>query len=179
MCAMRIAFDPGPRDGVPRIQRLHEDGAAAAAPEPLDAAAVAAIEKADAPRWVFARARSYRKLLAAGVDVGRAHDVELVEGLLVAADGHFGQPHGLAAALARLHGRTPDPDPAAVDDGPPALFDTTDASDELADVVAVHAAQQRALAAAGPGMRLLAAAESAGMLVAEEMTAAGLPWQPD
>jgi DNA polymerase-1 len=66
-----------------------------------------------------------------------------------------------------------------VDDGPPALFDAAPPGDELADVVAVHAAQQRALAAAGPRMRLLAAAESAGMLVAEEMTAAGLPWRAD
>jgi len=177
---VRVAFDPGPRDGVPRIWRLDEDGAPAAAPETLaDLAAVAALEKHEAPRWVFARARSYRRLLASGIDVGRAHDAELVEGLLVAAAGHFGQPHGLAAAGARLQGRTPDPDPPAVDDGPPALFDTAAPADELADLVAVHAAQQRALATAGPGMRLLAAAESAGMLVAEEMTAAGLPWRAD
>jgi DNA polymerase-1 len=174
---VRVAFDPGPRDGAPRIQRLHEDGTPAAAPEPLPD--LAALEKRESPRWVFARARSYRRLLATGVDVGRAHDVELVEGLLVAADGRFGQPHGLAAAVARLQGRTPDPDPPAVEDGPPALFDAAAPGDELADVVAVHAAQQRALAAAGPGMRLLAAAESAGMLVAEEMTAAGLPWRAD
>jgi DNA polymerase I len=181
---VRVAFDPGPRDGRPRIQRLHEDGTPAAAPETLpDLTAVAALEEREAPRWVFARARTYRRLLSAGVGppvgVGRAHDVELVEGLLVAADGHFGEPHGLAAAVARLQGRTPDPDPPAVDDGPPALFDTAATGDELADVVAVHAAQQQALAAAGPGMRLLAAAESAGMLVAEEMTAAGLPWRAD
>lgn len=174
---MRVAYDPGPRDGAPRIQRLHEDGAAAGPPETLPD--LSALEKAEAPRWVFARPRGYRRLLAAGVDVGRAHDVELVEGLLVAAGGRFGQPHGLAAAVARLHGRTPAPDPPAVDDGPPALFDTAVSGDELADVVAVHAAQQRALAAAGPRMRLLAAAESAGMLVAEEMTAAGLPWRAD
>jgi DNA polymerase-1 len=177
---VRVAFTPGPREGPPRIQRLHSDGSPAAPPETLpDLDAVAAVEKAEAPRWVFARARSYRRLLAAGVEVGRAHDVELVEGLLVAADGRFGEPHGLAAAVARLQGRTPEPDPPAADDGPPALFDAAPPGDELADVVAVHAAQQRALAAAGPRMRLLAAAESAGMLVAEEMTATGLPWRAD
>ncbi|WP_433272182.1 bifunctional 3'-5' exonuclease/DNA polymerase [Pseudonocardia xinjiangensis] len=177
---MRIAFDPGPRDGPARIQRLADDGTALGAPEPLTAlASVADLERDHAPRWVFARARSYRRLLAAGVEVARAHDVELVEGLLVGAAGQYGQPHGLAAATARLQGRTPDPDPPDDGDGPPALFETGAATDELADVVAVHATQQRALAAAGPGMRLLAAAESAGMLVAEEMTCHGLPWRPD
>jgi DNA polymerase-1 len=177
---MRVALDPGPRDGAPRIQRLHEDGTAAAPPQTLpDLAAVAAVERAEAPRWVFARPRSYRRLLAAGVDVARGHDVELVEGLLVAAAGHFGQPHGLAAAMARLQGRTPDPDPPVLDDGPLALFEAGPAADELADMVTVHAAKQRALTAAGPGLRLLATAESAGALVAEEMTAAGLPWRVD
>ncbi|GAA0932146.1 bifunctional 3'-5' exonuclease/DNA polymerase [Pseudonocardia zijingensis] len=174
---MRIAYDPGPRDGVPRIQRLHEDGTPAAPPEPQPD--LAAIEEREAPRWVVARGRAYRRLLAAGVRVGRAHDVELVEGLLVGAAGGYAHGHGLAAVVARLQGRAPEPDPPVDDEGPLALFDTGAGDDELADVVAVHAAQQRALAAAGPGMRLLAAAESAGMLVAEEMTAAGLPWRAD
>ena len=177
---MRIALDPGPRDGPARVQRLADDGTPLAPPETLpDLAALAEVERAHSPRWVFARARSYRRLLAAGVDVARAHDVELVEGLLVAADGHFGQPHGLAAALARLEGRPPDPDPPAPDDGPPALFDAGPDADELAGIVAVHRAQQCTLAAGPPGLRLLAAAESAGVLVAEEMTAAGLPWRAD
>jgi DNA polymerase-1 len=177
---VRIALDPGTRDGPVRFQRLDEDGTPLGEPETLGSLAdVGEIERRERPRWVLARSRSYRRLLGAGVDVARAHDVELVEGLLVAADGRFGQPHGLAAALARLQGRSPDPDPPAVDDGPPALFEAVSATDELADIVAVHAAQQRALAAAAPGMRLLAAAESAGMLVAEEMTAAGLLWRAD
>ncbi|MFD1534743.1 bifunctional 3'-5' exonuclease/DNA polymerase [Pseudonocardia aurantiaca] len=177
---MRVALDPGPLDGPARVQRLAEDGSPLGPPETLsDLAAVACVEREHAPRWVFARARGYRRLLAGGVDVARAHDIELVEGLLVAADGQFGQPHGLAAAVARLEGRTPVPDPPAGDDGPPALFDAGPSTDELADIVAVHAAQQRRLSAATPGMRLLAAAESAGMLVAQEMTAAGLPWRID
>lgn len=174
---MRIALDLGPRDGTPRVQRLSEDGTPLAAPEPLpDLAAAAALEKQHAPRWVFARPRVYRRLLAAGVDVARAHDVELVEGLLVGADGRFGEPHGLAAAAARLAGREPAPDPPldSPTDEEATLFDTGP-PEELADVVAVHAAQQRRLGA-DPGMRLLAAAESAGGLVAEEMTAHGLPW---
>ncbi|GAA2538568.1 bifunctional 3'-5' exonuclease/DNA polymerase [Pseudonocardia hydrocarbonoxydans] len=172
---MRIALDPGPRDGPVRIRRLADDGAPLAGVEALpDLAAAAALERDHAPRWVFARARTYRRLLGAGVRVGRAHDVELVEGLLVGAAGRSGEPHGLAAAAALCAGRVPGPDPAPVDDGPPGLFDTGPARDELADLVAVHAAQLRA--PAGPGLRLLAAAESAGALVAEEMTAHGLPW---
>jgi DNA polymerase-1 len=102
-----------------------------------------------------------------------------VEGLLVAADGRFGQPHGLAAAVDRMHGREPGPDAHHAEDDRPALFDPTAPADELADLVAVHAAQLRALAAAGPGLRLLAVAESAGALVAEEMSAEGLPWRTD
>ncbi|WP_219415228.1 bifunctional 3'-5' exonuclease/DNA polymerase [Pseudonocardia nigra] len=177
---MRIALDPGPRDGPARVQLLADDGAPAGPVEVLaDLAAVAALEREHAPRWVFARPRAYRRLLEAGVEVARAHDVELVEGLVVAAAGRYGQPHGLAAAVARLEGREPEPDPPDAGDGPPGLFEAGPAGDELAGVVAVHAAQQRALAAAGPAMRLLAAAESAGALVAEEMTAHGLPWRAD
>jgi DNA polymerase-1 len=176
--AARIALDAGPPDGPARIQRLTEDGTPAGPPEVLAGLdAVAALERTHVPRWVFARPRTYRTLLRAGVTVARAHDVELVEGLLVGAAGRFGQPHGLAAALARLHGREPEPDPVA--DDRPTLFDPDASPDELADLVAVHAAQQRALAGAGPGMRLLAAAESAAVLVAEEMSAEGLPWRAD
>ncbi len=172
---MRIALDPGTGDAPPRIHRLVEGGA----PETLpDLRAVAALERTEVPRWVLARPRAYRRLLDTGVSVARAHDVELVEGVIVAADGHFGQPHGLAAAAARLAGRIAEPDPAPDDDTPPGLFDTRPARDELADVVAVHAAQQRRLAAE-PGLRLLVAAESAGGLVAEEMRAHGLPWRVD
>jgi DNA polymerase-1 len=175
---VRIALDPGSRDAPPRVRRLDEHGVPLGDVEVLpDLFAVARLEKEHAPRWVIARPRTYRRLLDAGVEVARAHDVELTEGLLVAADGHFGQPHGLAAAMARLEGRTPAADPLRDDDGPPALFESGPVGDELADVVAVHAAQQARLT--DPRMRLLVAAESAGGLVAEEMRAAGLPWRAD
>jgi DNA polymerase-1 len=177
---VRIALDAGRRDGPARVQLLTEGGSPTGGPELLpDLARVADLEREHDPRWVFAGARTYRRLLGAGVQVARAHEVELVEGLLVGAAGGYGRPHGLAAATARLHGRVPDPDPPFGGDEAPVLFETGPVADELADVVAVHAAQQRALAAAGPGMRLLAAAESAGVLVAEEMTADGLPWRVD
>jgi DNA polymerase-1 len=175
--APRIALDPGDGDRPPRAQHLAEDGTPAGPPLDLPGpAAVAALEVEHAPRWVLARPRSYRPLLAAGVRLRRAHVVELVEGLLVAADGHAGAPHGLAAALDRAAGRVPGPDPRP-DDGPPGLFAPGPPRDELADVVAVHAGQ-----AARPldaRFRLLVAAESAAGLVAEEMTAAGVPWRAD
>ncbi|MHC8506038.1 bifunctional 3'-5' exonuclease/DNA polymerase [Pseudonocardia artemisiae] len=171
---------------------MAEDGTplAAAQPVPDLAAAVRAIEDdarrgGEAVRWVWRSARTYRRLLRAGADVARCHDVELVEGLLVGAEGRSGEPHGIAAAAARLAGRPPAPDPALEEDddgAPPALFAAQPAdpdSDPLATLVAVHAGQQRRLDAFGPGLRLLAAAESAGALVAEEMTAHGLPWRAD
>jgi DNA polymerase family A len=175
---VRIALDPGPPDGPARFRRLTKDGSPLGPVEALAGLGdVAALEREHAPRWVLARPRAYRALLRAGVGVARGHDVELVEGLLVGAAGRFGQPHGLAAATARLHGREPEPDPPA--DDRPALFDPVAPVDELADLVAVHAAQQRELAAGPAGMRLLAAAESAGALVAEEMSAEGVPWRAD
>ncbi len=174
---MRIALDPGVPGAAVRLRRLDERGSPLGADEVLpDLSAVASLEKEASPRWVFARARSYRRLLEAGITVERAHVVELAEGILVAADGRFGEPHGLAAAAARLDGRVPEPDPPPDDDAPPALFGGGPA-DELADIVAVHAAQVRRLA--DPRMRLLVAAESAGGLVAEEMRAGGLPWRAD
>ncbi len=175
-----MALDPG-SDGAPiRIRPLAEDGTAVGEVATLPGPdAVAALERRIAPRWVLARHRSYRRLLEAGVSLSRAHDVELTEGLLVGADGRFGEPHGLAAAVARLAGRRPDPDPSPAEDGPPGLFDDGPRTDELADVVAVHAAQQRRLGAGPAGMRMLVAAESTGALVAEEMRRDGLPWRCD
>jgi DNA polymerase-1 len=185
--AARVALDPGGQHPggsgrPPRVRPLHDDGTPAGPVRELPGpAAVAALEDEHRPRWVLARPRSYRPLLAAGVRLRRAHVVELVEGLLVAADGRAGAPHGLAAARDRAAGRVPAPDPAP-DDGPPGLFDPGALGpgagrDELADVVAVHAAQRaRPLDAR---FALLVAAESAAGLVAEEMTAAGLPWRAD
>jgi DNA polymerase-1 len=174
---VRVALDPGGARQPARIQRLAEDGEPLGAPQVLSGPQeLRQWENQRRPRWVLASPRSYRRLLRAGITLDRYHDVELVEGLLVAAAGRFGQPHGLAAALARLQGREPEPDPRAVDDDRLVLFDPTPATDELADIVTVHATQQRALTGGPAGMRLLATAESAAALVAEEMSAEGLPW---
>ncbi|MBN9112558.1 MAG: bifunctional 3'-5' exonuclease/DNA polymerase [Pseudonocardia sp.] len=166
-------------DGPLLIQRLDEADAPLGPVTPVSAAELSALDRA-APRWVWRNPRTYRTLRAAGVRVTRAHDVELVEQLLVAAAGRFGAPHGLAAASARLAGlpETPDP-PPDVDDEPPGLFRSTAPAgpETVAALVAVHAAQRQTLAA-DPRLSLLATAESAGGIVAEEMRADGLPWDP-
>jgi DNA polymerase-1 len=161
--------------GCALVQLLDEPGA------PVRRMPVADVGRVAVTRWVWRHHRTYRALHASGVRVPRAHDVELVEGLLVGAAGRFGEPHGLAAARARLRGEAVEPDPPPDEqDERLALFGRAapDPAAELADVVEVHAAQQAALAGQ-PRMRTLAAAESAGGIVAEEMRAAGLPWRRD
>ncbi|MFL6297775.1 MAG: bifunctional 3'-5' exonuclease/DNA polymerase, partial [Actinomycetes bacterium] len=165
-------------------------------PEPVRdlAPAGAERERAERPRWVWtATAELYPQLLRSGVRVDRCHDLSLTEGILLAADGRWGEPRSFPAAWARLEGRpVPDDTARAARAGQPALFDhdllgLPEGAELLAGVVAVHAAQQRRLAG-GPGaggsggwpagLGLLVAAESAGALAAAEMAAAGLPWRP-
>ncbi|WP_460370857.1 bifunctional 3'-5' exonuclease/DNA polymerase, partial [Actinocorallia lasiicapitis] len=166
---------------------------------------VARLEAAHAPRWVWASsARVYPRLLAAGVRVARCHDLELTEGILLAFDGRFGEPISVPAALARLHGLpAPTEDPA---DTQPTLFGPPPET-ALTDLLTLHAHHHSRLtpthppltpdtannstepredvAASGSAvgwggrLRLLGAAESAGGLVAAEMSAAGVPWRVD
>ncbi|NDU75621.1 bifunctional 3'-5' exonuclease/DNA polymerase, partial [Actinomadura sp. DSM 109109] len=145
-------------------------------------AAIAERELASAPRWVWpSTARLYPRLLEAGVRVSRCHDLELVESLLLGHAGRYGEPRSVRAAWARLRGEPVPADvaPPRQDAAQPSLFDDDagrDASaDDLGQIVAVHAEQQRAAAGLG-GFALLAAAESAGSLVAAEMGHDGLPW---
>ncbi len=156
------------------------------------AAAVRQHELAGGVRWVWAdTAETYPALLAAGVRVGRCHDIALTESLLLAREGRGG-PAYLAAAAARLRGLPAPPPPRAAPAGPQqSLFDLGAADDEaaraaeasatLADLIAVHADQVTRIAAdeRPRPFALLAAAESAGGLTAAEMSAAGLPWRPD
>jgi DNA polymerase I len=173
------------------------------------AAAVAEREEAGRPRWVWAATGDvYPGLLAAGVRVGRCHDLGLTEQLLLAADGRWGEPRSFPAAWARLRG-LPVPDDhdrarGLARAGQPALFDhdllgLPGGAELLEGVVAVHADQQRRPTGAGgaeaaprtpgdgrpagvgrpAGLGLLVAAESAGALAAAEMAAAGLPWRPE
>jgi DNA polymerase-1 len=138
-------------------------------------------------RWIWrSTADVYPRLLATGVRVDRCYDVEDAETLLLGHEGRLGEPRSAAAALARLRGGPvpPDPPPRPSDPGTQSsLFDPHPAHvpvslDELAQV---YADQQRRIdATAHPDrMRLLITSESAGMLVAAEMNAAGLPWRAD
>ncbi|HZN17204.1 MAG TPA: bifunctional 3'-5' exonuclease/DNA polymerase [Micromonosporaceae bacterium] len=151
------------------------------------AAEVAARERRDAPRWVWpATATSYPPLLRAGARVGRCHDVELTEALLLGAAGHWGEPRSLAAAHARLTGRPVPPDPPPRPPTPPgdtqgALFDDSPAPPSLQTLIDVYADQRARLRAVpDPGrFTLLVAAESAAALAAVEIGQAGLPWRAD
>lgn len=176
------------------LAELRSDGMPVAEPRRVAnlAATVRAYEERDRPRWVWpSTADIYPVLLSAGVRVRACHDLALVEGLLVGAAGRWGEPHGLAAAWARLHGEPvpPDPQPTGVVPVVQAVPDTLFAVardtglptgvSEIDAAVAVHADQLARLRAGSPVAPLLVGAESACALVAAEMAAAGLPWRAD
>ncbi|MFG2842595.1 bifunctional 3'-5' exonuclease/DNA polymerase [Kitasatospora sp. NPDC048296] len=201
--APRTALAPDPHGPGGRLQPLDDAGAPLGPPEAVRdlAAAVAAREAAGSdrppgPRWVWAAADSgYAPLLPRLPDrIARCHDLRLVEALLLSHEGRFGAPRSLGAAWSRLRGLPvpddlPEPGLADADDGQDTLFapdrlQLPPGADPLAAVVAVHAEQQRRIAAiADPAdrqrFRLLVAAESAGALAAAEMAHDGLPWRAD
>ncbi|MFD4941007.1 bifunctional 3'-5' exonuclease/DNA polymerase [Streptomyces sp. NPDC058239] len=140
----------------------------------------------DVTRWVWrSTAEIYPRLLAAGVPVARCYDIEVAESLLLAHEGRLGEPRSAAAAHARLRNAPvpPDPPPRSAEPGSQSsLFEPQSGTDlPLDDLLQVYADQlRRHDATAHPGrMRLLTAAESAGMLVATEMNRSGLPWRAD
>ncbi|WP_425412442.1 bifunctional 3'-5' exonuclease/DNA polymerase [Micromonospora mirobrigensis] len=173
------------------LQPLDPAGHPVAPAEPVTdlAAAVAAREAAEGPRWVWGTgATIYPALLRAGVRLDRCHDVELTEALLLGHAGRWGEPRSLAAAWARLTGASVPADPAPRQPEPPghaqgALFDTPSGppGPGITALTRVYADQLTRIAATEhPGrFRLLVAAESAGVLVAAEMGATGLPWRVD
>ncbi|MER5436341.1 bifunctional 3'-5' exonuclease/DNA polymerase [Streptomyces sp. NPDC002588] len=145
-------------------------------------------ERPDVTRWVWrSTAEVYPRLLATGVRVERCYDVEDAETLLLGHEGRYGQPRSAAAALARLRGGPVPPDPPLHSAAPGAqssLFEpqsVRSAALPLTDLAEVYAEQQRRHDRTGhpDRMRLLTAAESAGMLVAAEMNRAGLPWSAE
>ncbi|WP_285514201.1 bifunctional 3'-5' exonuclease/DNA polymerase [Streptomyces sp. NBRC 14336] len=136
-------------------------------------------------RWVWrSTAEVYPRLLATGVRVERCYDIEDAETLLLGHEGRYGEPRSAAAALARLRGGPVPPDPpqrAAEPGAQPSLFEPRAVHLPLADLLEVYAEQQRRhdRTAHPDRMRLLTAAESAGMLVAAEMNRSGLPWSAE
>ncbi|MFC5909515.1 bifunctional 3'-5' exonuclease/DNA polymerase [Streptacidiphilus monticola] len=181
-----------------RMLPLSEDGSPAGPVEraPDLAAAMARYEAERAPRWVWAATDEvYPRLLPRLPEgrLARCHDVKLVEPLLLAHEDQWGAPRSLGAAWARLRGLpVPEDLPLGLADGElhdqDALFAPdrsrlSPGTDPLEALVAVHAEQQRQLAALPEadrhGLRLLCAAESAGGLLAAEMTYDGLPWSAE
>ncbi len=173
-------------DGAGRV-RVLPDGADPGTPEKVRdlAAWMARMEAEHRPRWVLPSTEAlYPELLAAGVRLGRCHDLALAEGILLAHEERPGRPRNLAAAWARLHGLDEPADPRpAIKVDQPTLFEAEReplpaGADPLDAAVAVFADQQRRMAT-GERLRLLVAAESAGGLAAAEMSHHGLPWRTD
>ncbi|WP_110241774.1 bifunctional 3'-5' exonuclease/DNA polymerase [Nocardioides gilvus] len=128
----------------------------------------------EAPRWVWDdTARWYPPLLAAGVRVTRCHDLRLGRQILRSAPAV--EPALLTGDESHHWDRL-----APSVSAEPALFAVDDAVEQLrADL---EDDRQRAAVAASPEatrLGLLLAAESAGALVAAEMTHAGVPWRSD
>jgi DNA polymerase-1 len=139
---------------------------------------VAERERRGGIRWIWNDTVDwYPGLLEAGVRVARCQDLRLTHAILRHAAGVAG------TGIMRGSGEWDAP-PAGRHGAGTALFSLSDwpaRTGVPADVSAAHAEfarQQDAVATSrDPGrLRLLVAAESAGALVAAEMTAAGLPW---
>ncbi|MFI5548681.1 bifunctional 3'-5' exonuclease/DNA polymerase [Streptomyces sp. NPDC051738] len=182
--ADRWALAPA-EDGGVEIAPLGADGLPAGPVLWAADAAEAVRERPEVARWVWrSTAEVYPRLLATGVRVERCYDIEDAETLLLGHEGRSGEPRSAAAALARLRHLPVPPDPpqrSAEPGSQSPLFEPQAVRVPLADLVEVYADQQRRHeATAHPErMRLLTAAESAGMLVAAEMKRAGLPWSAE
>lgn len=135
------------------------------------------------PRWVFDSVHEwYPRLLAAGVQLNRAHDLALTRNILRNA------PYTMPSDyLAKLRDE-PDPanmapahllPPARVPENQGELFsEPKDDSGAVENLMAEFLAQRAAVGDDERGKRLalLIAAESAGALIGAEMTHAGVPW---
>ncbi|MFD9096292.1 bifunctional 3'-5' exonuclease/DNA polymerase [Streptomyces collinus] len=180
----RWALAPA-EDGGVDVAPLGPDGLPAGPVRRESDPAGAVRSRPEVTRWVWrSTAEVYPLLLATGVRVERCYDVEDAETLLLGHEGRHGEPCSAAAALARLRGGPVPPDPPQRPAEPGAqspLFEPAGTRLPLADLLAVYADQQRRHEkTAHPGrMRLLTAAESAGMLVAAEMNRSGLPWSAE
>ncbi|MCM6778232.1 bifunctional 3'-5' exonuclease/DNA polymerase [Nocardia sp. CDC159] len=175
--------------GGARLCPLDGDGRPAGPVRDEPSLAEAVRSRPEAERWVWrSTAEIYRRLLAAGVRVERCYDVEAAEALLIGHEhGQSGQARSLAAAWARLHDLPVPPDaPPRAAETQPSLFESgpvplPHGAEEFTALLEVYAGQlARTAKTEHPDrMRLLLTAESAGMLVATEMSRAGIPWRAD
>ncbi|MFF8778105.1 bifunctional 3'-5' exonuclease/DNA polymerase [Streptomyces sp. NPDC015140] len=172
-------------DGGVDVAPLGPDGLPAGPVRREAGPAEAVRSRPEVARWVWrSTAEVAPRLLATGVRVERCYDMEAAETLLLGHEGRYGEPRSAAAALARLRGGPVPADPPQRSAEPGAqspLFEPQGVHLPLDDLLAVYAEQQRRheRTAHPDRMRLLTAAESAGMLVAAEMNHAGLPWRAD
>ncbi|MGW9030753.1 bifunctional 3'-5' exonuclease/DNA polymerase [Streptomyces sp. NPDC055722] len=180
----RWALAPA-EDGGVEVAALGPDGLLAGPVVREEDLGEAVRARPEVTRWVWRSTADVQpRLLATGVRVDRCYDVEAAETLLLGHEGRLGEPRSTAAALARLRGGPVPPDPPSRSAEPgsqSSLFEPRPVHVPLRDLVEVYADQQRRHGAtAHPDrMRLLTAAESAGMLVASEMNRSGLPWSAD
>ncbi|MEU7145026.1 bifunctional 3'-5' exonuclease/DNA polymerase [Nocardia sp. NPDC046473] len=175
--------------GGARLCPLDQEGRPAGPVVREPSLAEAVRSRPEVERWVWrSTAEIYRSLLTAGVRVERCYDVQAAEALLIGhEEGQSGQARSLAAAWARLHNLPVPPDaPARAAETQPSLFESgpvplPPGTDEFTALLEVYAGQiARTAQAEHPDrMRLLVAAESAGMLVATEMSRTGIPWRAD
>lgn len=180
----RWALAPA-EDGGAEVAVLGPDGMPAGPVRREADLAEAVRSRPEVSRWVWrSTADVYPRLLAAGVRVERCYDMEAAETLLLGHEGRLGEARSAAAALARLRGGPVPADPpqrSAEPGSQSSLFEPRPVHVPLDDLLEVYADQQRRheTTAHPQRMRLLTAAESAGMLVAAEMNEAGLPWRAD
>ncbi|WP_326809212.1 bifunctional 3'-5' exonuclease/DNA polymerase [Streptomyces sp. NBC_01775] len=186
-------------DGRVRVCPVDARGHRAGPVRTEESAAAAVRSRPEVARWVWrSTAEILPELLASpglragaapGVRVERCYDVEAAEALLLGHEGMAGHARSLPAAWARLHGLPVPPDRHAAareSDPQPSLFETgpvplPEGAEPLEALLEVYAAQlARTERAEHPErMRLLLAGESAGTLVAAEMTRAGVPWSAE
>lgn len=161
---MLAVVDPSDADAEATPERIADDDLVTR---------VRSLEDAGSPRWIVRSLRTFGPpLLAAGVRLRRAHDLLLCHAIL--RDTESLQP---ALAPSPLWRREPVDEPSAQ----PGLFEVETElpvhGDRFGEVLAEWRRQAAALArAADSRLALLCAAESTGAIIAEEMTAAGLPW---
>ena len=148
---------------------------------------VAERETADRPRWVWSDSPTwYPALLAAGVRVERAHDLRLCHTIL-RNSASVGDASPLLAAD-EWDAASGSAEPEAAATPAVALFDLDEPLEAPGEVphdldaaLAEFARQRAALATAGDPARLalLLAAESAGGVIAVELSTAGVPWDAE
>ncbi|MFJ3958333.1 bifunctional 3'-5' exonuclease/DNA polymerase [Arthrobacter sp. NPDC090010] len=172
-------------DGTVHLARLDASGVPLGEPWQLSRAAlpkeVSDLEATEQPRWVWdSSSEMYPPLLAAGVRLGRCHDVTLARTILRFSQ--LVQDSSYAALATELTGSPAYPvtEDTPLEDLQESLFEAPRHRRTAGEIRAEFAAQLDAVQSsrAPVRLRLLLAAESAASLVAAEMQSLGVPWDP-